>query len=220
MKSSFLKLLGLSLLVVTIVIGIKIGVTNPFFSDTETSTNNTLSVADSFDPSPGDVVINEINWSGSASDGLDEWIELRNMTSRPFNLTNWVVENLGVGGPNANITITGGTIPANGFFLIARKTKDNSKVNVDPDFIAVVSLENSGEQLILKNNSNVVIDTANDTGDWFAGSTANPKKSMERKNPPGDGTVSTNWQTATTHTNMDGTASTDEFGTPKATNGL
>src|SRR3989337_4350950 len=106
MKSSILKLGVLFFIVVLIGLGIKIGTTTPFFSDTETSTNNTLSVADSFDPNPGDVVVNEINWVGSQGDGLDEWIELRNMTPGPINVGGWVVENLGTGsGPGANITI-------------------------------------------------------------------------------------------------------------------
>ena len=46
------------------------------------------------------------------------------------------------------------------------------------------------------------------------------KKTMERKSPVGDGIILTNWQTATTHTNMDASSLTDEFATPKAINGL
>src|SRR3990167_440525 len=51
MKSTFLKLIGLVLLVVMIVIGGKIGATHPFFSDTETSAGNSLSVSSEF-PDP------------------------------------------------------------------------------------------------------------------------------------------------------------------------
>jgi len=172
-----------------------------FFSDTETSTGNVFTASTSFPSlSPciatdgtGIVVINEINWGASNGDGLDEWIELCNTTNSPIDLTNWVVENLGVGGPNADITITGGTIPANSFFLIARKGKNDSRINVDPDFIETVSLVDSGEQLILKNNTGTIIDTANGTGAWLAGSNSTPKKSMERKSPVGSGTVSGSW---------------------------
>jgi len=91
MKSPFLKLLGLFLLVAVIAIGVKIGVTNPFFSDTETSTNNALSVADSFDPNPGDVVINELMWMGSTKGTSDEWIELLNPGTEPVDLNGWTL---------------------------------------------------------------------------------------------------------------------------------
>lgn len=213
--------------------------THAFFSDSASSTNNTFTAAAVFPtstpsptptpnpipsptPGPEDVVINEINWAGSNGDGNDEWIELRNTTSNPINLAGWIVENLGTGsGPGADITISSGTIPADGFFLISNKGQTDSKVNVAPDITDTsVSLVNGGEQLVLKTNLTVTIDTANGVSAWFEGSNATPKKSMERTSPPGDGTVGSNWQTATTHTNMDGSGSTDEFGTPKAANGI
>lgn len=197
-----------------------------YFSDSEISIENIFAAAESYDETPppiqGSVVINEINWGGSNGDGNDEWIELKNMTNSAIDISNWVVENLGLGGPNANLTIpSGSTIPANGFFLISNDNKDNSKINVDSDFVtSSVSLNNDGENLILKDNLNNVIDDANGTGSWYKGSNSTPKKSMERKNPPGDGTISGNWQTATTHTNMDASGTTDEFATPKAENGI
>jgi len=193
-----------------------IGLASSFFADKETSQNNVLQAAAIFPGQAGSVVINEIYWGGSDGDGLDEWIELRNMTSTPINLANWVVENLGLGGPNANVSITSGTIPGNGFFLIARKNKDDSKRNIEEDFLVTVSLDNGGEQLVLKNDDGVIIDTANDSGDWFAGTSASPKKSMERNDTPSDGTVSTNWHSATAQTNMD--ADRTELASPKAAN--
>ncbi len=219
------------------------GLATSYFLDKEESLGNVFSAADTFveasptltpsplpsisvTPSPtptsgpGDVVINEINWVGSNGDGNDEWVELRNTTSNSIDLTNWLVEELGTG-DGASITIPSGTIPANGFFLISNSDKTGSRVNVDPELVTTsVSLNNGGEQLVLKNSAAVTIDTANGTGAWFAGSNSTPKKSMERISPPGDGTQSTNWQTATTHINMDGSGSTDEFATPKAVNGL
>ena len=203
------------------------------FSDTAQSTNNTFTASEVFPtPTPipvnaGDVVINEINWVGSTAPGggNDECVELLNTTSNPININGWVIENLGTGsGPGANITIatTSATIPGNGFYLISAKNKEDSRINVDPDLtVGSISLNNDGEQLILKTSATgTIIDTANGTGSWFEGVTSNPKKSMERKSPPGDGTQAANWQDATTHTNMDGSTSSDEFGTPKAANEL
>lgn len=131
-------------------------------------------------------------------------------------MTNWVVDSLGLGGPNANVTITSGTIQPNSYFLIARKNTGDSKRNVAEDFLVTVSLENGGEQLLLKNSSSVVIDTANGTGAWFFGTSASPKKSMERNDTPGDGTVSTSWHSATAQANMD--VGTTELATPRVAN--
>lgn len=205
-------------------------ITHAFFTSSASSVSNTFAAAAEFPNQPpltapvGSIVINEINWEGSNGDGLDEWVELKNTTSNPINVNGWVIENLGVGGPGANITISSSSavVPPSGFFLISAFDKGGSKINVDPDYInSSISLVNGGEQLVLRASaSGTIIDTANDTGDWFEGSGSTPKKTMERKTPPGDGTQAANWQTATTHTNMDSSGSTDEFGTPKATNGL
>ena len=39
----------------------------------------------------GRVIIHEIAWAGSASNGQDEWIELRNLGTTPVDLTGWVL---------------------------------------------------------------------------------------------------------------------------------
>jgi hypothetical protein len=105
--------------------------------------------------------------------------------------------------------------------LISRFDASSSAINVSPDIIeSSLQLDNTGLQIILKNASGTEIDRADDdSGTPFAGSNVTPKKSMERISPPGDGTQSANWQTAITHTNMDGSTTSDEFGTPKAENG-
>jgi len=200
---------------------------NSFFSDVETSSQNSFTAnwipEDTPTPTPkaGDVVINEINWAGSAASGADEWVELRNTTSRTIILDNWVVQNLGGGGPNANITIPSGSIGAGQFFLIANyaETDTHTKLNTHPNFISTgISLNDNGEQLTLKDNTNQTIDVANGTGSWFTGQSSSPKKSMERTDTPGDGTLSTSWQTPITHTNLD--PGSLEFATPKWPNGI
>lgn len=185
-----------------------------------TFTSPPTSSPPSSSPGPGDVVINEINWAGSSLSTADEWIELKNTSAVDIDISGWVVENLG-NSTSPNITIDSGVIPANGYFLISNYNEISSKINVIPDMVtADVSLSNTGEQLILKDQNATIIDTANNAGGWFAGENSTPEKSMERKSPQGDGTQSANWQTATTHTNMDGSSASDEFGTPKSPNGL
>jgi len=169
--------------------------------------------------SSGDVVINEIMWMGSQGDSADEWIELRNMTGSPIDLSNWVITDIGPG--SADITIPSGkTISGNGFFVIANDTEPNSVMSIVPDHIVNLSMNDTGEQIILKNSSDITIDIADNAGGgWFAGANPggqNPKSSMERNSIPGDGTVSTNWHTATTQVNID--AEAEELATPRAVN--
>lgn len=163
----------------------------------------------------GSVVINEIMWSGSNAVSSDEWIELKNNTSSTIDLTNWSIENLG--NSSTPISIPSGIIIPNGYFLIANNLANNSIINVDPDFqTPSIELINTGEQLILKDNKGLTIDTANDSGPWFAGDNAVPNKSMSRNSPSGDGTLSANWHTSTTSQNLDIGAT--ELATPQTAN--
>lgn len=199
--------------------------TKAFLSDSAVSANNTFSAAEVFPtptptptPGPGDVVINEILWMGSSLNASDEWIELRNMTSNTIDLSNWVVDNLGSGVTNNIVIPAGKNISSNGFFLIANDPKETSRINVDPDHQVNISLQNTpGEQLILRSSAGgTIIDTAdNDGGSWFAGED-NPEKSMERNAVPGDGTVSSNWHTASSAANLD--PDIVDLATPKTTN--
>jgi len=147
-----------------------------------------------FVPGPGDVVINEIMWMGSASSTADEWLELRNMTSESIDLTNWTIENGGIGTPGV-ITLSGAIGP-NGFFLISRQTAAVSAMAniITVDQIATLSFANDGEVLTLRNNSSSTIDQT-PLGAWPAGVNATVKQSMERNNVPGDGTQASSWHT-------------------------
>lgn len=174
-----------------------------------------------FRVNPGDVVINEIMWMGTQDDTADEWIELRNMTSTIIDISGWVVDNLGSGTTNDIVIPSGKSIAANGFFLIANNSKADGNHNVDPDYITNINLLNRGEQLRLRTSpGGAIIDTADDDGGgWFAGVNPrgqNPERSMERNDIPGDGTVPTNWHSATSATNMD--AGAREIATPRAAN--
>lgn len=206
--------------------------TYSFFSDAAVSGSNTFSAASVFPtvtisttPSdanqPGDVVINEINWAGNNTTIDDEWLELKNTSGSPVDVSGWKLE--GAASGIIVITIPSGIIPANGFFLISNFDSTTSKVNVSPDFVtATLQLDNTSLKVVLKTASDIIMDSADDgTSIPAAGiNSPLPKKSMERITPPGDGTQSANWQNASTHTNMDLGGPTDEFGTPKSTNGL
>lgn len=210
--------------------------TNAYFTDTVISGNNVFATASEFpstQPSeptdestptpsvssitqPGDVVINEIMWMGSSISGADEWIELRNTTDKTIDLSNWVLEYA----DSPHITFpAGSSIGPEGYYLISNYTKDISHIDVDPDLISTsVNLLNTGEQLILKDNSGFVVDTANTTSGWLAGDNSTVKRSMSRKNPAGDGTSGNNWQNATTQVNLD--IGSSDLASPKAANGF
>lgn len=113
---------------------------------------------------------------GSTTSTTDEWIELYNTTGSDIDLSGWTIVDDGI----ETYTITSGTISAGGFFLIE-------------DSVIPISLGNTGDSLILKDDLAQVIDTVNSTGGmWFAGDNTN-KYTMERIDPSLDGDDSANW---------------------------
>jgi beta-lactamase superfamily II metal-dependent hydrolase len=133
------------------------------------------------------VVINEVAWSGTSSNSLDEWIELYNTTGSSINLTGWkIVDDSGAQTYNLS-----GTIAANGYYLIERTSTATS---VAGDLtVAGISLANTGDTLELQDASSVRVDIVNSSGGaWYAGATSG-FYSMERKLATGGGSVSSNW---------------------------
>jgi hypothetical protein len=129
---------------------------------------------------PGDVVINEIAWSGSHASGGDEWIELANTTNRSIDLTGWRLS-AADGSPDISLT---GIIEPDAFFLIER---DHDQVVSDVPADLVVSfagdLSDAGETLHLMVGT-LHIDTANAAGGaWPAGQAEPAHQSMERITP-------------------------------------
>ena len=143
----------------------------------------------------GEVVINELMWTGSSASTADEWIELKNLTDEVIDLTGWVIEKAGL--KDSSIALDG-SIQANGYFLISHFLSSDSRSAI-ADFISVdqqivgISLLNDGEELVLKDADDNVIDQT-PVGVWPAGD--NSKKwSMERNETPGDGSDPLSWHT-------------------------
>jgi hypothetical protein len=179
-------------------------------------------------PGPGSVVINELMWMGSSGHSSDEWIELRNMTTSPIDLSGWTLEKAAISGGTLTIP-SGKIIPAGGYFLIANYSNGNinSSLAISPDWVTTsVSLNNSNNgNVILKNSTAegaVIIDTALGSPAWPAGTNATLKQSMERNVIPGDGTLTTSWHTCVdTGCNSSSywqTAGSNNYGTPGAGN--
>lgn len=171
------------------------------------------------------VVINEVMWMGSTVSTADEWIELRNLTNSSIDLTGWIIERAAEG---SSSIVLEGSIPANGFYLISNynSTSTSSALadSVEADMVMTgLSLNNSGEKLILKDAVGTIIDqTPTTTDSWPAGSNLSEiKQSMSRNDPPGDGSLAENWHTCS----QDSCRSTiywdsegGNYGTPKANN--
>jgi len=150
--------------------------------------------------SPGDVVINEVAWAGSAAAAPDEWIELYNNTGQPVDLDGWtIVDDEGYAGETAytisSADCAGGdcSIPANGFFLIERD--DTAVDDLDADLVsASLDLDDAGDSLTLRDDLDAVIDfvdSAEETNGWYAGTAA--PLSMERVDPQAAGDLAGNW---------------------------
>lgn len=157
--------------------------------------------------SPGDVVISEVAWMGTTGSTSNEWIELYNTTSGSISLASWTLK----AADNTPSVTLSGSIGAYGYYLLER-TDDNSVPGVAADKIYTGAMVDTGEQLVLRDGSNNVIDTANQVGAWFAGTTTN-RATMSRTDASLSGTSSSNWHTALA-------AYSVGLGTPKAANTL
>lgn len=176
---------------------------------------------------PGDVVINELMWMGSSSSANDEWIELRNMTSRTIDLSGMYLTRWNGTSDVTMLTIPAGkTILPNGYFLISNFAAAASQIK---DTVAVdvvntaVNLSNTALSINLYTPGAVLLDTAwNQTApkEGVFNSVAGRYYSMERTSVPEDGSDPLTWytsiDTASTTDFFEGTA--DERGTPGAAN--
>lgn len=168
-----------------------------------------------FAASPGDVVINEIMWMGTAASSSDEWVELYNNTDQDIDLTNWTLKSE----DGTPLMILTSTITAQGYYLLER-TDDNTVKDITANKIYSGALSDTGESLILFDSYTVVMDSAPCSGGWFAGAKA-PNYSMERMNPKENGWLPANWgnNNGITINGLDAN-SAPVFATPKAKNSL
>ncbi len=174
----------------------------------------TIKVASASDVSAGDVVINEVAWSGTADNWRDEWIELHNTKNTSVDLSGWKIED----DKGKVYLIETGEIPAKGYFLIADKADSISNVTIDA--VITLSLVDGGNQLVLKNSAGTTIDSLNSSvATWPAGSVS-PRASMERIDPSVSGELAENWATAVSGNGAKGKDGSDILGTPRGINSV
>lgn len=168
------------------------------------------------------ILINEINWSGSTASPNDTWIELYNPGQASVDIQGWTISHIATSA--ADFVLPTGSplvIGANNYFLISHfdQNNQNSILNTKPDYVSSdVELSTTCEPIQLLNNDATpqLIDEVGCNGSsYFAGSNL-PHRSMERTASEGDGTVASSWQSSIGHGNLvDGTA---DFATPKIYN--
>lgn len=172
-------------------------------------------------PAAGEVVINELMWAGSANSDYDEWIELKNMTDLPVDLSGCKLTKKDDADDAIMLVIPDGeSISENGLYLISNYAADsvNSNLFVNPNLVnTAVGLSNTALEIKLICGQ-TLIDIAGNGGDPLnmAGDKVDPKKSMSRKAVITDGDSEDSWCTAVTSVNWD--AETTEKGTPGAPN--
>lgn len=142
-------------------------------------------------PAPGDVIINEFMADPSPVVGLPEaeFVEIHNVSSKIFNITGWKL------GDNATFgTIqTGWLLP--GEFVVLCPT---SSVPEFPNAVGVTSfpsLNNSSDDIVITDNTNVQLDKISYTLDWYQ----DPVKkdggwTIERINPIAPCSQASNWK--------------------------
>lgn len=143
------------------------------------------------------MIINEIAWMGTKADSDHEWIELYNASNSEINLDGWKIQD------KTNEYALQGIVLPGEYYLIE---KNEQTIDVAADWIvSELSLSNSGEQLLLINDDDEIVDIANGLKEdgnpesWFAGKNDNNSteedeaRTMERINALGDGTSEANW---------------------------
>lgn len=123
------------------------------------------------------ILISEVAWAGTSSTySSDEWIELYNPSSFPVDLTGWKLQ---AADGNPSIALSK-TINPGEYFLLENKSDDLVVSNIPADIIYSGSLLNTGERLVLYDPADRLIDSADGTGGWPAGSSST-YGTMERK---------------------------------------
>lgn len=122
------------------------------------------------------IIINEVAWMGTTSSANAEWIELYNTDAGAVTLDGWSLK-AADGSPSIALT---GVIPASGYFLLER-TSDETLPQIVANQIYAGSLGNTGEDLVLRNNENEIVDEVNQSSGWLGGDNTT-KQSMQLVN--------------------------------------
>ena len=126
-------------------------------------------------PSRDMIIFNEIAWMGTKMSSNDEWIELKNISSNPVDLTGWQIVDKD---QQIKIAFEAKIIPATGFMLLER-TDDTSVPFITADLIYSGVLNDENEELYLFSPGCALEDEVIAVPAWPAGDKSG-RKTMER----------------------------------------
>lgn len=165
------------------------------------TSNLSLSAVFEIDSTEKPLVINEINYSSAADFDTEDWIEIYNNTSIPFDLSNWVIKDSD--DSHEYIIPSGVQIPSDDYLIICR---DTAAFNIlFPDVNKVVGdlgfgLSSTGDIVRLFDNSGNVIDSVqfDDEYPWPTEPNGNGP-TLSLKNPNFDNSSSESWAASSGH---------------------
>ncbi|WP_445666708.1 lamin tail domain-containing protein [Fodinibius sp. AD559] len=137
----------------------------------------------------GDVFVNEFTFVPPS--GSTEYIEIYNLSNESFNLQGWTLsDNRGI---YETITNSRFIIPPDSFIVIA---PDNTLLTNHPDIALITmssfpALNNGGDQIIIRNQNGILLDSLQYTPDWGGDEIA-----LERRTTDISGIFRENWANA------------------------
>jgi 5-methylthioadenosine/S-adenosylhomocysteine deaminase len=160
----------------------------------------------------GPVVINELMINPSAvSDAAGEYVELYNSGSNPVDVAGWTIRD---DGANAYTIPSGGSVVIHpgGFLVIAAQADPGLNGGFTPDLVwSNFNLANSGDEVVLVDQSSVEQDRIDYTGTPFTDTIG---KSIERVSPRLPTSDALSWDAARSGFGL------GDFGTPGTVNSL
>ena len=141
-------------------------------------------------PAFGDVIINEFMCDPDPSQGLPpvEYVEIHNVSTKIFDVTGWKLKDASSAG-----TLQSGWLQP-GEFLILCATANVDSFSIATAVTSFPSLNNTGDNIVLRSDLGVLIDSLSYTDDWYVDPNKNDGGySIERINPEAPCSGVTNW---------------------------
>lgn len=121
-----------------------------------------------------EVIINEVAWMGTEASYYDEWIELKNASSSPIDISGWSLK-----GNNIDIQFSEEELFLLQEFFILERSDDNAVSDVGARLTYTGSLNNEAGFLKLYNKEGELVDKVDASEGWPAGDN-DEKRTMER----------------------------------------
>lgn len=155
------------------------------------SSNFSYLIADT--PVKGDVIINEFMCDESPSQGLPtvEYVEIYNKSTKFFNLQGWKLGDASADGTIQNAWL----YPGEHKVLCSTANVDTFTMTVAVAVTSFPSLNNTGDDIVLKSDLGLELDRISYTDDWYQDpAKADGGYSIERINPNDPCSAADNWK--------------------------